>query len=122
MAGFWRRLTSESQLRWVGPEKGVLHLATAAVVNAVWDLWAKAEAKPLWRLLAGMRAEEIVRCIDFRYITDALTPAEAFEILNRHAVSRVDRRAEMLRDGYPAHTTPAGWLGCSGKKIPRPAR
>ena len=64
MAGFWRRLTSESQLRWVGPEKGVLHLATAAVVNAVWDLWAKAEGKPLWKLLADMSPKEIVRCID----------------------------------------------------------
>src|SRR5438552_247656 len=74
MAGFWRRLTSDSQMRWVGPEKGVLHLATAAVVNAVWDLYAKIERKPLWKLLADSSPEALVRCIDFRYITDALTP------------------------------------------------
>src|SRR5437867_3090489 len=80
MGRFWRRLTGDSQLRWVGPEKGVLHLATAAIVNAVWDLYAKAERKPLWQLLAGMSPEELVRCIDFRYITDALTPQEAIDI------------------------------------------
>ena len=77
MGAFWRMITGDSQLRWVGPEKGVIHLATAAVVNAVWDLWAKAEGKPVWRLLCDMSPEEIVRCIDFRYITDALTPDEA---------------------------------------------
>jgi len=122
MAGFWRRLTSESQLRWVGPEKGVLHLATAAVVNAVWDLWAKTERKPLWKLLTDMSPEELVRCIDFRYITDALTPAEALEILNRHAASRHEREREMLRDGYPAYTTSAGWLGYPDDKIRRLCR
>jgi L-fuconate dehydratase len=117
MAGFWRRLTSESQLRWVGPEKGVLHLATAAVVNAVWDLWAKAEGKPLWKLLADMSPEALVACIDFRYITDALTPAQALEILRRHEASRAGREREMLRDGYPAYTTSAGWLGYPDDKI-----
>ena len=122
MAGFWRRLTSESQLRWVGPEKGVLHLATAAVVNAVWDLWAKAERKPLWKLLADMSPDALVRCIDFRYITDALTPDDALEILNRHAVSRSEREREMLRDGYPAYTTSAGWLGYPDDKIRRLCR
>ncbi len=76
MGAFWRRLTNESQLRWIGPEKGAIHLATAAVINAVWDLWAKAQGKPLWRLLADMTPEEIVRCIDFRYLSDALTPEE----------------------------------------------
>jgi L-fuconate dehydratase len=122
MAGFWRRLTSESQLRWVGPEKGVLHLATAAVVNAVWDLWAKAEGKPLWKLLADMSPEAIVGCIDFRYITDALTRSDALEILNRHAATRRKREQEMLRDGYPAYTTSAGWLGYPDEKIRRLCR
>ena len=122
MAGFWRRLTSESQLRWVGPEKGVLHLATAAIVNAAWDLWAKAERKPLWKLLADMSPEALVRCIDFRYITDALTPADALEILRRHAASRSEREREMLRDGYPAYTTSAGWLGYPDDKIRRLCR
>jgi L-fuconate dehydratase len=122
MAGFWRRVTSESQLRWVGPEKGVLHLATAAVVNAVWDLWAKAEGKPLWKLLADMSPEALVGCIDFRYITDALTPAQALEILHRHDASRAEREREMLRDGYPAYTTSAGWLGYPDDKIRRLCR
>jgi L-fuconate dehydratase len=122
MAGFWRRLTSESQLRWVGPEKGVLHLATAAVVNAVWDLWARAEGKPLWKLLADMTPEQLVRCIDFRYITDALTPSDALEILNRQAATRQEREREMLRDGYPAYTTSAGWLGYPDDKIRRLCR
>jgi L-fuconate dehydratase len=122
MAGFWRRLTGHSQLRWVGPEKGVLHLATAAVVNAMWDLYAKAEGKPLWKLLADMSSEELVRCIDFRYITDALTPAEALDILRANAPTRPEREAEMLRDGYPAYTTSAGWLGYSDEKIRRLCR
>ena len=122
MAAFWRRLTSDSQLRWVGPEKGVLHLATAAVVNAVWDLWAKSEGKPLWKLLADMSPEALVRCIDFRYITDALTPADALEILRRHAPTRGDREREMFRDGYPAYTTSAGWLGYPDEKIRRLCR
>src|SRR5438309_1540058 len=86
MARFWRRLTSDSQLRWVGPEKGVLHLATAALVNAVWDLYAKVEGKPLWKLLAALSPEELVRCIDFRYLTDALTPDEALVLLPRHVL------------------------------------
>src|SRR3712207_3706826 len=81
MAGFWRRVTGDSQLRWVGPEKGVIHLATAAVVNAVWDLYAKSEGKPLWKLLSDMSPEQLVRCVDFSYITDAPTPEEALEIL-----------------------------------------
>ena len=89
----------------------MLHLATAAVVNAVWDLWAKTEGKPLWKLLADMSPEALVRCIDFRYITDALTPAQALEILRRHEASRGERERDMLRDGYPAYTTSAGWLG-----------
>jgi L-fuconate dehydratase len=119
MGAFWRRVTSDSQLRWVGPEKGVLHLATAALVNAVWDLWAKAERKPLWKLLADLSPEEIVRCVDFRYLTDALTPDDAVAILHRHSPTRGEREAGMRRDGYPAYTTSAGWLGYSDDKIRR---
>jgi len=119
MAGFWRRLANESQLRWVGPEKGVIHLATAALVNAVWDLWAKTEGKPLWKLLADMTPEALVACVDFRYITDALTPEEALGILRKLAPTRGERETEMRRDGYPAYTTSAGWLGYADEEIRR---
>ena len=95
MGAFWRRVTGDSQLRWVGPEKGVIHLATAAIVNAVWDLYAKSEGKPLWKLLVDMSPEEIVRCVDFRYITDALTPEDALEILRRNEGTKAAREAEM---------------------------
>jgi L-fuconate dehydratase len=122
MAGFWRRVTGDSQLRWVGPEKGVIHLATAAVVNAAWDLYAKAEGKPLWKLLSDLTPEQLVACVDFRYITDAITPEEALEILRRNAPTRAQREAEMLRDGYPAYTTSAGWLGYPDDKIRRLCR
>jgi L-fuconate dehydratase len=117
MAGFWRSLAGDSQLRWLGPEKGVVHLATAALVNAVWDLYAKVEGKPLWKLLADMSPEQLVACIDFRYIEDALSPAQALEILRRNAGSRAEREAEMRRDGFPAYTTSAGWLGYADEKI-----
>ncbi len=110
-AGFWRRLASDSQLRWLGPEKGVIHLALAAVVNAVWDLYAKAERKPLWKVLADMTPRQLVSCIDFRYITDALTPEAAIDLLERHARTKGDREAELLRTGYPAYTTSVGWMG-----------
>jgi L-fuconate dehydratase len=113
MATFWRKLTSDSQLRWIGPEKGVIHLSTAAVVNAVWDLWAKAEKKPLWKLLADMTPEALVSCIDFRYITDAITPDEALALLRDRAAGRAEREAEIMRTGYPAYTTSVGWLGYS---------
>jgi len=122
MARFWRELVGDSQLRWLGPEKGVVHLATAAVVNAVWDLYAKVEGKPLWKLLAGMTPEQLVACIDFRYIEDALTPDDAMRILTEKAGGRSEREAEMERDGYPAYTTSAGWLGYSDDKIRRLAR
>src|SRR5881392_2118207 len=88
MGGLWRRLVGDSQLRWLGPEKGVVHLATAAVVNAVWDLYAKAEGKPLWKLLGDMSPEQIIGCIDFRYISDALTPDDALALLRRNAPTR----------------------------------
>ncbi len=117
MGAFWRMITGDSQLRWVGPEKGVIHLATAAIVNAVWDLYAKTEGKPLWKLLADMSPEQLVSCIDFRYITDALTPAEALAILTANAPSKALREAEMRSEGYPAYTTSAGWLGYSDDQL-----
>ncbi len=116
MAGFWRRLTSDSQLRWIGPEKGVIHLSTAALVNAVWDLIAKLEEKPLWKLLADMSPEALVACIDFRYITDALTPDEAVSLLRARADGRAAREAEMRRDGYPAYTTSVGLARLPGRR------
>jgi L-fuconate dehydratase len=122
MGAFWRRIVGDSQLRWVGPEKGVIHLATAAVVNAVWDLWAKSEGKPLWKLLADMSPEELVRCVDFRYITDALTPEQALELLRRRVPSRAERERELVARGYPAYTTSAGWLGYTDDKIRRLCR
>jgi L-fuconate dehydratase len=106
----------------VGPEKGVIHLATAAVVNAVWDLYAKAEGKPVWKLLADMTPEALVSCVDFRYITDAITPDEALDMLRAHAPTRAVREGELLRDGYPAYTTSAGWLGYSDAEIRRLCR
>lgn len=117
MGAFWRYLTEDSQLRWVGPEKGVIHLATAALVNAVWDLYAKVENKPLWQLLCDMPPEQLVSCIDFRYITDALTPDEASQILETQFASRSVRREQMQREGYPSYTTSAGWLGYSDEKL-----
>jgi len=122
MRAFWRGLVGDSQLRWLGPEKGVVHLATAAVVNAVWDVYAKVEGKPLWKLLADMSPEELVACIDFRYIDDALPPDEALEILRLNVATRPAREMEMLRDGFPAYTTSAGWLGYSDEKIQLLAR
>src|SRR5690349_12488889 len=92
-AAAWYYLVGDSQLRWIGPEKGVIHLATAAVVNALWDLWAKSEAKPLWKLLADMTPEAFVRCVPFRYITDAVTPDVALEIVSRNESSKPAREA-----------------------------
>jgi L-fuconate dehydratase len=121
-AGFWRALTNDSQLRWVGPEKGVVHLATAALVNAVWDLWAKSERKPLWRLVCELTPEQFVGLIDFRYISDALTPQQALEILRAGERGKQERIAELERTGYPAYTTSAGWLGYPDEKIARLCR
>ncbi|MDQ3871727.1 MAG: L-fuconate dehydratase [Chloroflexota bacterium] len=122
MGRFWRELVVDSQLRWIGPEKGVIHLATAAIVNAVWDLYAKREGKPLWKLLVEMTPEEIVACVDFRYISDALTPDEALAILAAQWPSRGDREAELVRTGFPAYTTSVGWLGYPDEKIRRLSR
>ena len=119
---FWRDVTGDSQLRWIGPEKGAIHLATAALVNAVWDLWARAEGKPLWKLVADMSPEEIVRCVDFRYLTDAITPDEATALLERHADTRAEREAEMRRDGFPAYSTSVGWLGFTDDEVRRRCR
>ena len=116
-AAFSRELTGDTQFRWLGPEKGVIHLATAALINAVWDLYARAEGKPLWRLLADMSPEQIVSAVDFQYIPDALTPGEALEILHDKAGSRQHRAAHLAREGYPAYTTSVGWYGYSEEKI-----
>jgi len=119
MGAFFKMITSDSQLRWLGPEKGVIHLATGAVVNAVWDLYAKVEGKPLWRLLTDMSPEELVSCIDFTYITDAITPDEALALLKKVAPSKKERIDYLIEHGYPAYTTSAGWLGYSDEKIKR---
>jgi len=117
MRAFWRQMTGDSQLRWIGPEKGVIHMATAAVVNAVWDLWAKVESKPLWKLLSDMTPEQLVSCIDFRYISDVLSPDDALDLLRRQSPGRAQREAEMLRDGFPAYTTGAGWSGYDDEQM-----
>lgn len=114
---FWRSLTQDSQLRWIGPEKGVIHLATACIVNTLWDLYSKIEGKPLWKLLVDMTPRQIVDCIDFSYITDALTPEEALDILERNRQGIEQRENLMLKNGYPAYTTSTGWLGYSDEKI-----
>jgi len=119
IGAFWRDLVGDTQLRWIGPEKGATHLAMAAIVNAVWDLWAKREGKPLWKLLVDLPSEEIVRAIDFRYLTDALTPDDALAILRPLEASRATREAEIVADGFPAYTTSVGWLGYPDDKIRR---
>jgi L-fuconate dehydratase len=122
MGRFWRHVTSDSQLRWIGPDKGAIHLATGAVVNAVWDLWAKAEGKPVWQLVADMSPEELVRCIDFRYITDCITPEAALALLRQRAEGKAERIADLLANGYPCYTTSAGWLGYDDEKLRRLAQ
>jgi len=119
LGGLSRRLVTDSQLRWLGPEKGVIHLATAALINAVWDLYAKLEGKPLWKLLSDLPPDEIVACIDFRYIDDALSPAEAREILVRNAATRDERERFVVARGFPAYTTSAGWIGYSEETLPQ---
>jgi L-fuconate dehydratase len=118
-ARLWRRITGDSQLRWIGPDKGAIHMAAGAVVNAVWDLRAKAEGKPLWRLIADMRPEDILALVDFRYLTDAITPEEALAILNRCADGKKERIARIEKCGYPCYTTSAGWLGYSDDRLRR---
>jgi L-fuconate dehydratase len=118
-AAFYQELNCDTQYRWLGPEKGVVHLAAASLLNAVWDLWARVEKKPLWRLLAEMPAEQLVSTIDFRYITDALRPEEALAMLREREHGMAARLAELERDGYPAYTTSVGWFGYSDAKIER---
>ncbi len=120
---YWHEIVAgDCQLRWVGPEKGVIHLATAAIINAIWDLWAKKEKKPVWKLLVDMSPEELVRCIDFTYITDAITPSEAISLLRRQKTGKEVREKEMFQKGYPGYTTAAGWLGYPEEKMRRLAR
>ncbi|MQT11771.1 L-fuconate dehydratase [Segnochrobactrum spirostomi] len=119
---FWRHVTGDSQLRWIGPDKGVMHLATGAVVNAVWDLWAKEAGKPVWRLVGEMSPEELVRIVDFRYLTDCITPDEALDLLRGAAPGKAARIAALEAEGYPCYTTSAGWLGYSDDKLRRLAR
>ena len=114
----WRYLVSDSQLRWIGPEKGVIHLALGSVVNAIWDLWAKVLGKPVWRIVAEMTPEEFVQCIDFRYITDAITPEEAIKILKHEEAGKAERLKEAEANrAVPAYTTSAGWLGYGQDKM-----
>ncbi|KAF2623649.1 mandelate racemase/muconate lactonizing protein-like protein [Macroventuria anomochaeta] len=114
----WRHLVNDSQLRWIGPEKGVIHLALGAVVNAIWDLWAKTLGKPVWRIVADMTPQQIVDLIDFRYITDAITPEEALEILTKSEQGKKERLQEALdSQAVPAYTTSAGWLGYGEDKM-----
>ncbi|GAA4161951.1 L-fuconate dehydratase [Gryllotalpicola daejeonensis] len=122
LGGMWRRLQHDSQLRWLGPEKGVMHMAIGAVVNALWDLRAKREGKPLWRLLAELSPEELVDLVDFRYLSDALTRDEALELLRAAEPGRAERIALIEADGYPAYTTTPGWLGYSDEKLARLSR
>jgi L-fuconate dehydratase len=116
---FWRHVTSDSQLRWIGPDKGVMHLATGAVVNAVWDLLAKEAGKPVWRYVADMTPEQLVSIIDFRYLTDAITPDQALAIFRKAEAGKAARIATLEAEGYQCYTTSAGWLGYSNEKLTR---
>ncbi|SEE27953.1 enolase C-terminal domain-like protein [Jiangella alba] len=119
LGGFARRLTSDSQLRWLGPDKGVVAMAAGAVVNAAWDLAGKRAGEPVWRLLAGMTPEQIVDLVDFRYIDDALSRDEALAILRAAEPGRAERAARLTASGYPAYTTSPGWLGYDDEKLVR---
>ena len=116
---FGRRLTGDAQLRWLGPEKGVVHMAVSALLNALWDLRAKREGVPLWKLLARMSPEELVDIVDFRYISDAITPAEALTLLRDSEPHRAEREEQLLAHGYPAYATSPGWLGYDDEKMIR---
>ncbi len=122
MGAFWRHVNGDSQLRWLGPDKGVIHMAAAALINAAWDLRARAASLPLWKLLADLPPAEVVRCIDFRYLKDALAPGEALELLERRAAGKREREARLRAEGLPAYTTSAGWLGYSDEEVRRRAR
>ncbi len=119
MLGLWKLVTGDSQLRWLGPDKGVIHLAAAAVINAVWDLYAKTKGKPLWQLLADMSPEDIAACVDFSYLQDVLSQAEAVELLHARREGMAARLKTLQTRGFPAYTTSAGWLGYSDDKLRR---
>jgi L-fuconate dehydratase len=119
LGGIYRTLASDSQLRWLGPEKGVEHLALAAVMNAMWDLAARVAGKPLWRLLADMTPQQLVDAADLKYLSDAITRDEAIGILTELLPTREARIAELNESGYPCYTTSAGWLGYSDEKLRR---
>ncbi|CAF0731867.1 unnamed protein product [Rotaria sordida] len=119
---FWHHLTGDSQLRWIGPEKGVIHLALSAIVNALWDLYAKREGKPLWRLISDLTPEQFLKCIDFRYISDVITPDEALKMLKELETTKSERIKRLEEQGYPSYTSSAGWLGYSDEKIQRLCR
>ena len=123
LRAFARQLTDDTQFRWLGPEKGVIHLATGALLNAVWDLYARAESKPLWQLLADMEPAQLLKAVDFRYIDDAITPNEALDILNEaRSNGRQERLTLLQQQGYPAYTTSVGWFGYNEEKIRRLAK
>jgi len=122
MRGFYRDLTMDSQLRWLGPEKGILHMSTGALINAVWDLWAKREGKPVWKLLVDLSPEQLVSSIEFSYITDVLTPEQALALLKKRLPGKDSRESEMRRSGYPAYTTSTAWLGYPDEKVRRLCR
>ena len=119
LGGTYRMLQSDTQLRWLGPEKGVVHLALAAVMNAVWDMAARRAGKPLWQLVADMSAEEIVEAADLSYVADVLTRVEAIEMISAREATRQDRLERLRQSGYPCYTTSAGWLGYSDDKLRR---
>ena len=122
LGAFARSLTDDSQLRWLGPEKGVMHMAIGGVINAAWDMAARRARKPLWRYIADMTPEQLVRTLDFRYLSDALTPAQALDLLRAAEPGKAQRLASLLQDGYPAYTTSPGWLGYSDEKLTRLAK
>ena len=118
-SAFSRKMTSDSQLRWVGPEKGIIHMASGAIINAVWDVLAKSKKKPLWKLISDMNPKQIVSCIDFRHITDFLNEDEAISILSKHQDTKSSRISILEKEGYPCYVTSAGWLGYSDEKLKR---
>lgn len=122
LGAFARSLTNDSQLRWLGPEKGVIHMAIGAVINAAWDMAARREGIPVWRFIANMSPEQLVQCIDFRYLSDALTPSETLNILRRAAVDKTERISYLVKRGYPAYSTSPGWLNYSDEKLVRLAK
>ncbi len=119
VGSFYDNLRDDSQLRWLGPEKGVIHMAAGAVMNAVWDMWARSEGKPIWRLFAEMSPQEFINCLDFRYVTDVITKAEALAMVEANSLTKNDRMTYLEKNGYPSYTTSAGWLGYSDEKLAR---